>query len=543
MATQKMVKTGDLTLNVKDYGAIGDGTTDDTTAVTAAINAALAAKSVTGISGGTTNNSPSVFFPAGKYKITAAMVFSLAVTATANADRRRLTLIGDGGGGTVISYTGTADFMLTLKAGMVTIRNMRIIGDGTNNILRLGEDSATTTPFVNQFEVSNVDFQNVGIGVRLAWAFDGKFDNCGFFGVATGGVGVDLPYVSTNNDNINNVTFLRCHWEKSVGGTFVKARGGAAASTSHHMLAFIGCHMESRSYNTRFVDAEYAWRLSFTGGQFTQNNDPNGSAAGITFANAVSPFRFVNVTSVTFSGAHITRGLTGAYARKLFSLGGNSGGITLTSALLETKTGGATDSKDAIWESDATTAYAGATSTPLDLRECHLNSVGEAPVGNEIVSWQSPTAKANSWNARFNAANNALVFAYNTSTAGWGAARTDMVSLYKDGMLGLGSFLGGKQYTVVNNTTQSFAFTADANANRRGVYLVIVDAPGDGYALVFSNGSALFSMSAGAMMAVGSTDPASAGKMNVYLSGVNLAVNNLYGSDRKVSVIPLGGFF
>ncbi len=31
------------TINVKDYGAVGDGTTDDTTAITAAITAALTA--------------------------------------------------------------------------------------------------------------------------------------------------------------------------------------------------------------------------------------------------------------------------------------------------------------------------------------------------------------------------------------------------------------------------------------------------------------------------------------------------------------------
>jgi hypothetical protein len=49
-----------IKLNVKDYGAVGDGTTDDTTAITNAINALPAG-------GGT------VFFPPGVYKVTATL--------------------------------------------------------------------------------------------------------------------------------------------------------------------------------------------------------------------------------------------------------------------------------------------------------------------------------------------------------------------------------------------------------------------------------------------------------------------------------------
>ncbi|HKO17937.1 MAG TPA: glycosyl hydrolase family 28-related protein, partial [Acidobacteriaceae bacterium] len=54
--------------NVKDFGAVGDGSTDDTTAIQAAITAALA-------TAGSAYNvvSTVVFFPYGKYKISAAL--------------------------------------------------------------------------------------------------------------------------------------------------------------------------------------------------------------------------------------------------------------------------------------------------------------------------------------------------------------------------------------------------------------------------------------------------------------------------------------
>jgi len=65
--------------NVKSYGAVGDGTTDDTAAIQAAVNA-----------------SSGVFFPTGTYKVTAAV--------TLNANN---TVFGEGAS-SVILYTGTA---------------------------------------------------------------------------------------------------------------------------------------------------------------------------------------------------------------------------------------------------------------------------------------------------------------------------------------------------------------------------------------------------------------------------------------------------
>lgn len=62
---------GTRRLNVKDYGAVGDGTTDDTTAINAAMTAA---KTASGRRGGT------VFFPAGRYLISAPINLYTAVS-------------------------------------------------------------------------------------------------------------------------------------------------------------------------------------------------------------------------------------------------------------------------------------------------------------------------------------------------------------------------------------------------------------------------------------------------------------------------------
>ena len=55
--------------SVKDFGAVGDGTTDDTTAVRTALN-----------SGGT------IYFPSGRYRITSSL----------NIDNQGFKIVGDG---------------------------------------------------------------------------------------------------------------------------------------------------------------------------------------------------------------------------------------------------------------------------------------------------------------------------------------------------------------------------------------------------------------------------------------------------------------
>lgn len=113
-------------VNVKDFGAVGDGTTDDTDAVQAAIDAVCPT-----VASGDTDVG-SVFFPRGAYLVTKV------IDATSNRSTGRLRdglkLHGDGMAGTVIvgeTQSGRA-VIETTGAQWLTIEDMAIVSGSAN---------------------------------------------------------------------------------------------------------------------------------------------------------------------------------------------------------------------------------------------------------------------------------------------------------------------------------------------------------------------------------------------------------------------------
>lgn len=97
-------------LNVKSaaYGAKGDGSTDDTTAIQNAINAAISA------------GARVVYFPAGTYKISSVL--------TINTAPNSITLLGDGPQASIIKQTSTTANGITISSSSGTVTNPQIFG-------------------------------------------------------------------------------------------------------------------------------------------------------------------------------------------------------------------------------------------------------------------------------------------------------------------------------------------------------------------------------------------------------------------------------
>ena len=120
------------TISVKDFGAVGDGTTDDTTAITNAIAYAVA------------NEQPTINFPSGNYLVTSTIVIDHNGVCLEGESSRVSGNSVTGGPinqayGTRIKYTGTSAAIKVSRAAVtpvppestnfienICIRNMQI---------------------------------------------------------------------------------------------------------------------------------------------------------------------------------------------------------------------------------------------------------------------------------------------------------------------------------------------------------------------------------------------------------------------------------
>jgi pectate lyase-like protein len=100
--------------NVRSYGALGNGTTDDT----AAFNAAIAAAAV---------NGGRVYAPAGTYAISSTLTFGNG-SPTSNSTYWNTYLVGDGSGGGVIQPVTAPDITRLLWIGPGNVPFMKILG-------------------------------------------------------------------------------------------------------------------------------------------------------------------------------------------------------------------------------------------------------------------------------------------------------------------------------------------------------------------------------------------------------------------------------
>lgn len=163
VTSQKPASSG--VYKVTEYGALGDGTTDDTTAIQAAIDAASSA------GGGT------VFFPKGTYLITAALNLKSYVNL------KGVVGAWNTAKGSVIKTASTTINMLyytSAGTGLVsaTIENLRLEGpaSGTGRGIYLANGGGSTNPHVNVV-FRNLKVVGVGTGIEVVCLIVSVFDN------------------------------------------------------------------------------------------------------------------------------------------------------------------------------------------------------------------------------------------------------------------------------------------------------------------------------------------------------------------------------
>lgn len=179
-------------MDVRDFGATGDGSTDDTAAFTAAFTACAT-------TGG------AVYVPTGTYKVTSAITIS----------KNNCTLFGDGNS-SILACTGLFTLVdITSTAANVTVRDMQLQGDGTSA-------DATSIGVAMAAGTSNIHIQDL--------TFGGRQGSTGFnVGVSCSGTSGDY-YVD------------RCHFTKVYGVTTTGVSGTGVLGTACLRLRVADCH-------------------------------------------------------------------------------------------------------------------------------------------------------------------------------------------------------------------------------------------------------------------------------------------------------------
>jgi hypothetical protein len=135
--------------DVRAYGATGDGSTDDTTAIQAALDAAY-----------DSTGEQTVYFPSGRYVVTTnALTYGTTAGRPPAAAKNKLTIIGSGPSTEIVQTTANIDLFQIGKSDVTTngfaMKNMSIsCVDGTGTTLKLTR--------VSYFNIDNVNVRGGG---------------------------------------------------------------------------------------------------------------------------------------------------------------------------------------------------------------------------------------------------------------------------------------------------------------------------------------------------------------------------------------------
>lgn len=209
----------DRRLNIKDFGAKGDGVTDDTKAFKDVITAYNNLGTLTGVQSNPISVTPEIYFPPGHYKINQGALFSTLTTR-----RVGLCIKGSTYGTSVIEYTGSdsAAYFFELNDFVIglVIENIVFSGVPTKSFMKsLSNGGNQSFKFKNCIwrEWDKI-FDLQGSNNNSEWSMY----SCHF----NGNINTALYIGATNtSDQFLNYEFHSCNFEVQ-NGTFIEAYKG-----------------------------------------------------------------------------------------------------------------------------------------------------------------------------------------------------------------------------------------------------------------------------------------------------------------------------
>ena len=219
-----------IEINVRDYGAVGDGITDDTEAVQAAVN--------------DTSDGGAVVFPRGVFMVRGIKI-----------NNKGTSLIGNGRWATrIVRLSGTAP-VIDISGHATGVGHARY--DSLSSLTISG--NGLPGPLLRSYYADSCVYREVGflhckgLAVDLVEVWDTRFDECTWEDCGS----TEAPAVLLRNstakgtfgyslDNTNQIYFTGCRWEGFRNGA-IRLDGGANGSQQLlNGIFFVSCKMETR---------------------------------------------------------------------------------------------------------------------------------------------------------------------------------------------------------------------------------------------------------------------------------------------------------
>lgn len=266
--------------NVRDFGAVGDGSTDDT----AAINACFAAALTGGVASGSVTTGGIVFFPPGAYKVTSSLSAAdwVGSVSIEGSGMYNTMLTGDINGFILDKPDGTGAVIQSIRNICVVNRNTTI-GSGA---LRFGFVSSANLESLNLQGMIGLDagadqfqcrYANIVVGPTFENQVPGSigiiggnatFVGCNVLGFDTGYLIGSITYPLTNAGapacNLIGCRAEVCNIGFNLGKNILGNLSGAGVMME-------GCQSE-RCYET--IVASNVAPFSVLGGSFTGTRGP-----------------------------------------------------------------------------------------------------------------------------------------------------------------------------------------------------------------------------------------------------------------------------
>jgi hypothetical protein len=436
---------------------------------------------------------------------------------------KKLTIAIEGERAAVFT-TSESITILTITKNAASVRYQTIL----RGIVFVGGNTSLHLDHAFNVRCYNCVFASATVkGVILTETWDSTFIDCRISDMVTGG-GVGIYFDSGPDDNCNNITWLGGSIETMVGTMIQSVRNNAGSTGINSMIRFYATHFETHYFATRTLNLEGCTNWSFDSCNFTINKQVAEGDGDL-----ITPIILESSSRIMFNSCEfqIIGVANQANWLPIFDLNNDSIQIKISQCGITGNMAQFSGIEAILTNSDYRSINV--TNLTLGNNDWHVNlstamrhdflNVDDGD-GNQRFGFQQRYGK---------------LFGLDWTTDSWGATRR-VVDFDATGWL-----IGPYSETIANGATGSYTIKgfSYANVQGRGCVLITADIPDEGWALVYSIGTSLYTMSIGDLFTNGgAADPVAAGDFNIWIDNGALKIRNDYGTDQHVTVTLLGGF-